>query len=74
MRYYLRNKSKLLRKAVFKPSKFLANLLISRSIKRTYDAYRDMQVKNDEFFNQGNVRLCELDNQYCQCNCEECTK
>jgi len=74
VRDYLRKQSKLLRKSVYKPSKFLTNLLISRSLKRNEEAYKDIQAKNIEFYNQGNVRLCELDNQYCQCSCEECRK
>lgn len=48
------NKSKLIRKSVFKPNKFLANLLINKSIKRTYQAYSDIQKFNDEFYNQWN--------------------
>ncbi len=72
MRDYLRKQSKLLRKSVYKPSKFLTNLLISRSLKRNEEAYFNIQQSNDELFNQGNNKLCELDNQYFQCNCEEC--
>ena len=76
MRYYLlnKNRSNLLRKSVFKPSKYLANLLINRSIKRNEEDYFNILKHNNEFYSQGNKKLCELDNQYCQCSCEECRK
>ncbi len=69
-----KNKSKLLKKSIFKPSLFVSNLLISRSIKRTEQAYYNIQKYNDEFYNQGNKPLCSIMeySQYCACSCEKC--
>lgn len=76
MRHYLlnKNRSNLLRKSVFKPSKFLANLLIKKSIKRNEESYFNILKHNDEFYSQGNKKLCQLGSQYIECSCEECIK
>lgn len=76
MRYYLlnKNRSNLLRKSVFKPSKFLANLLINKSIKRSEEAYFNILKHNEVFFNQKHKKLCQLGSQYIECSCEECRK
>ena len=74
MRYYLlnKNRSNLLRKSLFKPSKYLANLLLNRSIKRNEEAYFIILKHNDEFYNELDSPLCELDNQCCSCSCGRC--
>lgn len=74
IRALYKNPSKLHRKSIFKPSKFLANLLIKRSIKCNEEVYFNVQVKNNEFYSQGSKKLCKLDNQYYECSCEECRK